>query len=277
MEPRRYLGLAAGLTGAALAWLLLQFLDTLSRAIPGPGPLDLVAVGLLGLAIGGAVRLAMAHRREEPKLRATTLGAGAGAAGAAAAGVVGLVLVDVVRLGNGPTTFLLARALVWALASAGLALALAVPSLARHPAGAGRAGLAAGLAGLAAAGLVSLPLPGVVGHLVGFLLVGAVVGYVTGASRDEVWVLERLPEPGAPAGLLARREWEIGPASPASVGGAFRLDLSEQGGRVDRAPGYDGALTIDGRAVTAGAAAAPGAVIAAGPRSYRIRPTPVRP
>ena len=182
LQQATYRSTAAGLTGAALAWLGAQLLTDLGAVINSYAILDLVTLALLGASVGVSLRAAAARRDAELPLEAATAGL-IGALAAAAGGVIGLLIVAVGRFDRSGPGFLAARLLVWGMAAAAIGAGLALLTHSNDRARLRNTALGGLVGGLVGAALFSFPGPTQVWHLLGFLCLGAGVGYGAGRSR----------------------------------------------------------------------------------------------
>jgi len=187
LQQPGYRSVAAGLTGAAFGWLAGQLLTDLGAVINSYVILDLATLALLGGSVGGLVRGVGAVppplRREGKLALEAALGGLIGALAATTGGLLGLLIVGAGRLDHSGSGFLIARLLVWGLAAASIGVGLALGAASRDRSRF-RDGALGGLAGgLLGALLFSLPGPTQVWQLLGFLFLGAGVGYGAGRSR----------------------------------------------------------------------------------------------
>ena len=267
-----YFGGAAGMTGAAVGWVGSQGLTSLGPVISSYGALDLVVLALLGAGIGGLVGAGSASLREEPVARSAGVGLLLGAGGAAAGGLIAFLVAGVAGLDRSAAGFLVTRALVWALAGGALGAAVAAPAAAGGRIRLGRSSLGGALGGLLGAGLLSAPGPSSVWQLIGFLMIGVLVGYGCLAAVPGSWVIERVPS-GRPAGLWQHREWEVGDQRPASIGDQVRVESVAGQGRVVPAGTGGSLVTVGGRVIRTATSFQPGDRIRIGDHDYLIRRT----
>jgi hypothetical protein len=273
LSTASYLGAASGLTGGAVGWAASQSLISLGRIINSYGPLDLVVLTLLGAGIGGMVGAATASLRDESRPRAIGLGLLRAAGGSAAGGLIAFLIVGIGGFDRSPTGFVAARVLVWVAAGAGMGAAMASGAAAGGRIRIGRAVAAGMMGGLLGAALLSVPGPAAVWQLVGFMVIGAFVGFSCIAAEPGSWVVERLPPPGAAVGLWRHREWEIGEGRPASVGGQLRIESVGGQGRATPIVAAGLPMTIGGRTIRAAAAVQPGDRIRVGDQEFLVRRT----
>ena len=272
MTRASYFGGAAGMTGAAAAWIGSQWLTSLGPVISSYGALDLVMLALLGAGIGGLIGAGAASLRAEPMAKAAGFGLLRGAGGAAAGGLIAFLMSGVAGLDRSAAGFVVTRVVVWVLAGAGLGAAVAAPTAAAGRIQLGRASLGGAVGGLLGAGLLAVPGPASVWQLVGFLMVGTLVGYGYLAAAPGSWVVERLPS-GGPVGLWHHREWEVDDQRPALIGDQVRVEAVGGQGRVVPTGAGGSVVTVGGRVIRAATSVQPGDRLRIDDHEYLIRRT----
>ncbi len=266
-----YLAVAAGLSGAAAAWLLSQLLIDLGRVIDSYRILDIVVLALLGAGVGGFLLGFGARRQGQRVIVEAAIGAAIGALAAAAGGAIGLAVARIPGLGSSREGFLVARVVLWGLVGGLLGWGLGT----RHATldkGRPVDGAMFGFLGGAVAALIfSLPGPTSIWQLVAFLLVGSAVGFGTSRLQRAAAVLWR-PGAARAANLIHHREWELYPDRLATIGPDFAIEVA--GGRLLLRPSRAGVLTIAGLPVDGERVVGDDEVIVAGGQSYHVHRLP---
>ena len=221
----------AGAAGALLGWLAASMLTDLGPWLPSYRALDLAAAALLGAGTGLGLRTAAAVRKGARVWLGAASGIAVGAAGGGVGAMLGTVVGEVLDPG-----YLLLRAILWAMAAAGIggALGLLESGWARRSLDGAAFGLAAGAAG---ALLFSAAGPAQLWQALAFAGVGAVLGsgLHTPALRRAQAVLGTDGDEGGRMTLFHIREWalEDGRAVALPGGAILRCDS----GRCQLTPG----------------------------------------
>ena len=271
MTRASYFGGAAGMTGAAAAWIGSQWLTSLGPVISSYGALDLVMLALLGAGIGGLIGAGAASLRAEPMAKAAGFGLLRGAGGAAAGGLIAFLMSGVAGLDRSAAGFVVTRVVVWVLAGAGLGAAVAAPTAAAGRIQLGRASLGGAVGGLLGAALLAVPGPASVWQLVGFLMVGTLVGYGCLSASPGSWVIEQAPS-GRP-GLWHHHEWEVDDQRPALIGDQVRVEAVGGQGRAVPTGAGGSVVTVGGRVIRAATSLQPGDRLRIGDYEYLVRRT----
>jgi hypothetical protein len=229
----------AGAAGALLGWLAASTLTDLGPWLTSYRALDLAAAALLGAGTGLGVRVAAAVRKGARLWLGAASGIAAGAAGGGVGAMLGTVLGEVLDPG-----YLLMRAVLWAMAAAGVggALGLLESDRARRALDGAAFGLAAGAAG---ALLFSAAGPTELWQALAFVVVGAALGsgLHTPALRRAQAVLGTDSDERGRMTLFHIREWALEDGRAVALPGTAVLRCDS--GRCQLAPG-DSAVTVAG-------------------------------
>jgi hypothetical protein len=204
-----YIGLVAGLSGGAIAWLVGSLFTDLGTVLVSYGALDLTVAAILGGFVGAAILGFAALRRNEAAVAAVAIGLLLGALGTTFGALLGLLAAGLGGLGGSRQGFVVARLLVWGLAGGFGGLVLGARWFGRDR---GRLvdGLLFGVGAGALGGLImSLPGPTDLWQLIAFVLVGSGLGYGLSRPARALGMVELETVSGGSVGLLRHREWEV--------------------------------------------------------------------
>jgi hypothetical protein len=224
-----YLGTIAGLSGAAIAWVVTTLFTDLGDVLSSYGALDITVAAVLGAGIGGATLCSAAARRSESAVMGLVAGAFLGAVGAGLGAFLGLLLAGTVGLGDSRQSFTVARLLAWGLMGALLGVSLGLWWWTRD-----RRRIVDGLiygliAGLVGGLVFSLPLgPSDLWQVIGFVVVGGGLGAaltIPGLHRG-VGILELETLAERSVGLFRHREWEIPESGATPLGRRFEVRVT---------------------------------------------------
>ena len=273
-----YIGTVAGLSGAAVGWLLSSLFTDLGTVLSSYGALDVTVATILGGVLGASILGAAAARRTESVPLGLLLGAVLGGAGALGGCLIGLLLAGKLGWAGSRQGFIVARLLVWGLMGGLTGLALGLRWVARD-----RMrlldGLLYGLGGGLIGGLLfSLPGPSDLWQMLGFALIGTGLGYgLSGPGlRRTLGVLELETIGERSTGLLRHREWEIADNAATPLGPRFQVQAAT--GRLKVAPTGQGGgepAQLAGRPLTQPAELLNLDTLSIGDRRYRFRRLPV--
>ena len=266
--------LLAGFFGALIAWTISAGLLDLGPAVDTYAELDGVVAVLLGVCVGTLAVGTEAWRESRNVPLAVLLGFVCGAFGGVLGAAAGGVLGNSLSVNASALTFVGVRVGAWALMSAAIGAAIALPAI-RRDARRLMDGLLFGLVAGAIGGLVyCFPGPSDVWQLLAFLIVGGAVA--AGASvpalqrASAILELETVRQRGV--NVVSLREWGLDERSHTSIGpGAAATVVEWKNGRFAVVPPAGSSIVVSGSVVGTAIYLRNYDVIEIGDARYRFR------